>query len=326
MLKLKYLFENYDLVKVALKNWEHDEDTLDNMISQFRISSNAIYPFCQNGKVCFLRLAPLDEKMERNVLGEMEFINYLLDCGYPALKPIRTKAGEVYLMLDTKWGRYYATAFNRVRGVPMQDTDMSNEIMFEYGKSLGWLHALSSKFVPKAKKWTHVEVLDWVASVLSEYDSPNCVVSELDAIKSELNVLSATHDNYGLVHYDFELDNVFYDKEKKTCSVIDFDDGMYHWYVLDIEQVFDSLEEELSGEALEAAKNEFIRGYKEEHCYTQEMDKLRPLMRRFINLYGYARIIRCVGEKFANEPEWLVELRGKLGKAILEKEASMLHM
>lgn len=49
MLKLKYLFENYGLAKEALENWEHDEDTLDRMLSQFRISSNAIYPFCQKG-------------------------------------------------------------------------------------------------------------------------------------------------------------------------------------------------------------------------------------------------------------------------------------
>lgn len=62
MLKLKYLFENYNLAKEALKNWEHDTDTLDEMLSQFRISSNAIYPFCQGGKVCFLRLAPTEEK------------------------------------------------------------------------------------------------------------------------------------------------------------------------------------------------------------------------------------------------------------------------
>lgn len=326
MLKLKYLFENYDLAKEALKNWEHDKDTLDNMISQFRISSNAIYPFCQNGKVCFLRLAPLEEKMEKNVFGEMEFINYLLERGYPALKPIRAKTGEVCLVLNTQWGRFYATAFSRVSGVPMEDTDMSNETMFEYGKSLGWLHSLSSQFVPKTKKWTHIETLDWIASVLSEFNGPDCAVSELVAIKCELNELSATHENYGLVHYDFELDNVFYDKEKKTCSVIDFDDGMYHWYVLDIEQVFNSFEEKLSGDALQAAKNEFIRGYNEEHCYTQEMDTSRPLMRRFINLYGYARLIRCVADKFTDEPEWLVELRGRLGKAILEKEKSMLSV
>lgn len=324
MLKLKYLFENYDLAKEALENWEHDKDTLDKMLSQFRISSNAIYPFCQNGEVCFLRLSPFDEKMEKNVFGEMEFINYLLECGYPALKPVRTKAGEICLKLGTEWGQFYATAFSRVDGVSIENTEMSNEIMFEYGKTLGKLHSLSSKFEPKTKKWTHKEVLDWIASTLSEYNAPDYVVSEQIAIKSALDGLPANHNNYGLVHYDFEPDNVFYDKEKKTCSVIDFDDGMYHWFVLDIEQVFDFLGDELSGESLQSARGEFIRGYKEEHRYTKEMEEARPLMRRFINLYGYARLIRCVAEKLADEPEWLAELRGKLNKAILQKEASML--
>lgn len=326
MLKLKYLFANADLAREALQNWEHDEDTLDQMLSQFRISSNAIYPFCQDGRVCFLRLAPLEEKLEKNLLGEMEFIGYLLARGYPALKPIRTKTGETYRILETKWGPYYATAFFGVSGAPMEDTDLSSEALFEYGKSLGRLHALSAQFTPKVKKWTHDEVLDWVASVLAQYGAPDGVVSELAALKAELNALPTAWDDYGLVHYDFELDNVFYDQETKSCAVIDFDDGMYHWYVLDIEQVFLSLAEELSGDALRTAKNEFIRGYREERRYTQDMDALRPLMRRFINLYGYARLIRCVAEKFADEPQWMVELRAVLAKNISEKEASMLRV
>lgn len=324
MLKLKYLFENYDLAKEALQNWEHDKDTLNEMLSQFRISSNAIYPFCQKGAVCFLRLSPLDEKLEKNVFGEMAFINYLLECGYPALKPVKAKTGEICLKLCTEWGQFYATAFGRVDGVPIEDTDMSSEIMFEYGKTLGKLHSLSTKFDPQSKKWTHSEVLDWIASVLSEYNAPDFVVLERLAIQRELDRLPANHDNYGLVHYDFELDNVFYDQEKGTCSVIDFDDGMYHWFALDIEQVFGSLEDELSGDSVQSARSEFMRGYKEEHCYTQEMEESRPLMRRFINLYGYARLIRCVAEKFADEPDWMVALREKLNKAILEKEASIL--
>lgn len=324
MLKLKYLFENYDLAKEALENWEHDNDTLDRMLSRFRISSNAIYPFCQNGDVCFLRLSPVDEKIDKNVFGEMEFINYLLECGYPALKPVRTKTGEICLRLNTRWGQFYATAFSRVDGVPIEYTEMSNEIMLEYGKTLGKLHTLSSEFDPETKKWTHNEALDWIASVLTEYNAPDYAVSELIAIKSKLDGLPSNYNNYGLVHYDFEPDNVFYDKEKNTCSVIDFDDSMYHWFALDIEQVFDSLEDALSGEAFQSARSEFIRGYKEEHHYTREMEESRPLMRRFINLYGYARLIRCVAEESADEPEWLIELRKKLGKSILEKEASML--
>lgn len=326
MLKLKYLFENYDLAKEALKNWEYDDINLDEMLSQFRISSNAIYPFCQDGKVCFLRLAPVEEKLEKNILGEIEFINYLIKHAYPALEPIKTLTGEESLKLNTKWGEYYATAFKKVCGVQIEDTDMSNEIMYEYGKALGRLHSLSAEFMPKTKKWTHIEVLNWIESVLSEYNAPNDIVSTLATLKSELSLIPIQKDSYGLVHYDFELDNVFYDKESKTCAVIDFDDGMYHWYALDIEQVFDSLEAELSGESFERAKNEFIRGYQEEHCYTKEMKMLHPLMRRFINLFGYAQLIRCVSEKFVNEPAWLVELREKLDKAISEKETSILSL
>lgn len=288
MLKLKYLFENYGLAKEALKNWEHDNDTLDEMLSQFRISSNAIYPFHQDGKVCFLRLAPAEEKLEQNVLGEIEFINYLLQHNYPALELIKTTADKECLRLHTEWGEYYATAFKSVKGVPIENTNLANETMYEYGKALGRLHTLSAEFVPITKKWTHIEVLNWMEAVLSEYHAPNNVVSALATLKDQLSLLPLRRDNYGLIHYDFELDNVFYDKETKTCAVIDFDDGMYHWYALDIEQVFDSLEDELSGEALVIAKDEFIRGYKEEHCYNEEMKLSHPLMRQFINFYGYA--------------------------------------
>lgn len=327
MLKLKYLFENYDLAKEALKNWEHDTADLDNMLSQFRISSNAIYPFCQNGNICFLRLAPLEEKLEKNILGELEFINYLLAHDYPACRPIKAKNGEICLRLNTEWGDYYATAFEGVSGIQIESTDMSREIMHEYGKSLGRLHSLSSRFHPHVKKQTHMEVLKYIESILCEYAAPDYMFSELEALKSRLDKLPINSDNYGCIHYDFEPDNVFYDPKTNACSVIDFDDGMYCWYALDIEQVFDSLAESLNGEALQTAKDEFMYGYQKERPMSkepfQEMQSMLPLMRRFINLYGYARLIRCVAEKFADEPQWLIALREKLNKAIQAKEKSV---
>lgn len=323
MLKLKYLFENYDLAKEALKNWEYDENNIDGMLSQFRISSNAIYPFCQNGRRCYLRLAPMEEKLEKNILGELEFINFLLTHGYSALEPLKAKNGALCLKLSTEWGEYYASAFFGVGGVPIEDTDMSREVMYEYGKALGRLHSLSSRFEPKVRKWTYREALKWIVTVLSEYGAPDFMMAEAKELEERLADLSVQSDSYGLVHYDFEPDNVFYDEKTKVCSVIDFDDGMYHWYALDVEQVFDSLNGELSGEALQSAEREFIRGYKEEHCYTEEMEASRPLMRRFITLFGYARLIRSVAEKFEDEPEWLVKLREKLDRAILAKEAAV---
>ena len=79
MLQLKYMFENYELAKHALTNWNHDEESLDAYLKYFRISSNAIYPFKGCGKRCFLRLAPVEEKQEENLRGELAFLQYLQD-------------------------------------------------------------------------------------------------------------------------------------------------------------------------------------------------------------------------------------------------------
>ena len=56
----------------------------------------------------------------------------------------------------------------------------------------------------------------------------------------------------------------------------------------------------------------FLRGYGEERAYTQEMEALRPLMGRFVDLLGYARVYRSLTSRPALEPDWLVNLRAKL--------------
>lgn len=70
MLKLEYLFENYELAREALSLWEHDEDNLEEMLGYFRISSNAVYPFTREGRVCFLRLAPVGGEGGNGCQGE----------------------------------------------------------------------------------------------------------------------------------------------------------------------------------------------------------------------------------------------------------------
>lgn len=48
MLKYKYLFDNRDPAEMLLKNWAYDPDSLD-LFKQYRISSNAVYPFRAGG-------------------------------------------------------------------------------------------------------------------------------------------------------------------------------------------------------------------------------------------------------------------------------------
>lgn len=97
MLKLKYLFENNELAKECLKFYFYDEDSVDEMLKWFRISSNAVYPFCTEDKsnVCFLRLSPVEEKNHVDVESEIRFIDWLCINGYPAMKPYPMKDGRL---------------------------------------------------------------------------------------------------------------------------------------------------------------------------------------------------------------------------------------
>ncbi len=320
VLKLKYLFENYGLAKKALENWEHDTDDLKEMLSRFRISSNAIYPFRRSGEVCFLRLAPVEEKRKNNVLGELEFVSWLRANGYPALEPVCADSGELCLQLDTEWGEYYATVFHAVPGAALEAVELSPDVLFAYGKTLGRLHALSRAYVPQIRKWNHLDALDWTAETLAAYSASECMIEEAAALREALAALPVDTDSYGLVHYDFEPDNVFYDRDSGCCAVIDFDDGMYHWYALDVEQALDSLSEQLDEGAMCAAAQDFCRGYRSERELPDDTDAIRPLMRRFVDLFGYARVLRCVAERFENEPEWMAGLRRHLDQILRARE------
>ena len=130
--------------------------------------------------------------------------------------------------------------------------------------------------------------------------------------------LPKSQADYGLIHYDFEYDNVFYDGETQTCHAIDFDDAMYHWYVLDIEQALESLREEIPPEDFDQKKQCFLDGYQTEYEVSGDAEKIVAACKRFANLYGYARVLRAAAEKWENEPEWLTGLRERLAEGLDE--------
>lgn len=319
MLPCRHLFENFALAKEALAHWSYEEE----LFEQFRISSNAIYPFRREGKTCFLRLAPVEEKRRENIAGELEFLDYLASQEYPAVCPIPADTGETLLRLDTPWGTYWATAFWGAGGTRLDNLSPTPALLRSYGRTLGKLHALSAAYRPACPKWNHSQVLDWAEETLRQYGAPREVLAQIDPLRKALEALPRTPDCYGLVHYDFEPDNVFYDERTGTCTPIDFDDGMYHWYALDVEQVFDSLDDMGITDPL-SAQAEFLSGYRKEFAYPQEWEALRPLMRRFVDLYGCARLRRCVAEKLEDEPDWLTDLRTKLANAIARKEQAIV--
>ncbi|QMV40679.1 phosphotransferase enzyme family protein [Cohnella cholangitidis] len=312
MLKLKYLFDNVDLAEMLLGNWEFDERSVE-MFKYYRISSNAIYPFQHRGNTRLLRFAPKTEKKRDQIESELEFISYLRSRGYGVLESVASHRGEKLVEARTPWGEYFASVFKRVSGVQMNKTDFNDDVVFNYGQALGKLHSLSSEYKPTGRKrWSHDEVLNWIREVLSEYPNETAALAETDLLQRYFSLLPIAPYNYGLIHYDFECDNVFYDETSKSCNAIDFDDAMYHWYAMDIEQALESLHDSIPAETYDRKKQCFMDGYVAEFALTDVFIDVLPACRRFANLFGYVRVLRAMAEQWDNEPEWMSRLRERL--------------
>jgi len=300
MLKLEYLFENFDLAREALKNYAHDEGRLGESLNWFRISSNAVYPYFDGENLCFLRLCPVQEKPEGYVEAEIEFIEYLISNGFSAMEPIPTLAGEKCRTISTKWGIYRMSAFRCVPGSPIEDAEMTPELLYNYGAALGNLHNLSAEFSPRAKRPS----LEDIALEIRE-NLPVKLIPALEKVMAELAAIPRTKENFGLIHYDFEPDNVFFHPETGRISVIDFDDSMYHFFAADIAQVFDSLEDA-------AFCKTFLEGYRSRRKFTTDDESTLPVMLKFIRMRSCARLSRCLSSNPPSRPEWLETLEERL--------------
>jgi Ser/Thr protein kinase RdoA (MazF antagonist) len=312
VLKLRHLFRNDELAGMLLACWEHDEPA-PQLFDRFRISANAIYPFRRAGCTCFLRCAPASEKSVEAVTAEIDFVGFLLGNGYRAPRPIAARDGREVVCAETPWGSWIATAFEAVPGRQLEDLPLDDPLLRGWGAHLGKLHALSSCYDPHGvRRWSHRDVLGWVRRTLTEQGGHDAALAEADLLQRRLDAMPRYPTTYGLVHYDFELDNVFHDPATGAWSAIDFDDAMYHWYAVDVEQALDSLAEGVGPECIARGRTAFLEGYRGAFTLPEPMLAELPTFRRFADLYGYARVVWSIGETWDNEPAWMRRLRERL--------------
>ena len=314
MLPLKYLFENFDLAKEVLKNYDYSEMHLDEMLSHFRISSNAIYPFLtESRKVCFLRLSPTKEKAPAEVESELRFICWLRDNGYPIMKPYPMKDGLLRDVIETKWGTYNVTCFEGVEGDTLEDADGDVSMAYGYGKMLAELHNLSEVYPYADERQSCFDMLNEVKARFECYDAPGFLLTALDEVQKELSLLPTDKAVFGLIHYDFEPDNVLYDEENDSFGVIDPDDSIRCWYALDVVRAIDAMGDVVEEDVVEEAVSAFLDGYRSKRTLTRAQMDIMPLMRKLVALQEYATILHVLHEELPDEPDWMLDIRKKLG-------------
>lgn len=326
MLQLKYLFENFQLAKECLELYDHSERNLDGMLQHFRISSNAIYPFFADdeGRVCFLRMAPAEEKQLSDVESEIRFISWLLENGFDAMKPYAMKNGKLCDTVVTKWGTWQVSCFECVHGETLEDAEGSLELAFGYGKTLGEMHNLSERYPFSEERRSHLELLNEIGERLKKHHAPETVLTEFDAVCKEVSVLESNQTNYGLIHYDFEPDNVLFDEKTGSIGVIDFDDSLRCWYALDVVRAIDAMDDVVCEEQTREAVQAFIIGYRSVRDFSGSQADSMMLMRRLVSLQEYATILNVLSEPPMEKPDRMLQIEEKLNNKLKAIEASVV--
>jgi Ser/Thr protein kinase RdoA (MazF antagonist) len=178
-----------------------------------------------------------------------------------------------------------------------------------WGATLGELHA-ALKDYPGAAATARNTWRDHLASA-KEYipEGESALRDEWDRIASVLPALPVNRDTYGLIHFDFELDNLCW--RDRAVGMLDFDDCARYWYVADIAFALRDLFD--AGADLDHPSfREFARGYGAHHPLDSALLEQIPLFLSMSKLLIYARLARATDLPADREyPEWLAELHRK---------------
>jgi Ser/Thr protein kinase RdoA (MazF antagonist) len=288
--------------EAALERWRHDAGSL----RFFRSSANFVHVFRVDGVVHFLRLAEESERRREEIEDELMLLRVLAERGLPVVVPLDSDRGHGVETLVTELGAFHACAFVALPGEQWdEDDELSTERLAKWGEALGRLHAearrLPRGFAPSRE--THE---DRLAFIRSQVGGDERARRELEVVSTALGGLPVDDRTYGLVHGDFELDNLFWNGT--ISGIADFDDAFHCWYLADVAFALGSVLPSST-----SSLDPFLAGYARQCEVDEEVLALLPVFWRLADLQRYARLMRALDLPAAQEyPEWMESLRAKL--------------
>lgn len=192
--------------------------------------------------------------------------------------------------------------FKGARGKEV-DYDEPTPAQFEaWGRALGEFHNLTREFKPTNRRRSYPDWLEGFESGFRRWGEEEAL-AELQQVKEELAKFQVTEVNFGLVHYDFQYENTFWNEEEQTFYVIDFDDAHYHFYVLDLLTALADLEEE-GPENSQECSEAFYAGYKAVSPWDENVWAQRESLQRYSTLMTFYRVMYSLEDSdFESDPD-----------------------
>jgi Ser/Thr protein kinase RdoA (MazF antagonist) len=292
-----------------------------DQVQCIRASANFAF-FARSGERKYvLRFNHASERQPETILAELTFIEHLAGRGVRVSRPQPSLAGNLLESVPTGMGMFHAALFEFLPGEHLELSAMDATHFERWGQALGEFHRASQGFQVDGRPDWRTQ-LDLARRCVPERRT--AFHREAQAVERKLSTLPVTQANSGLVHYDFELDNLAWSAGE--VGIYDLDDCMVAWYALDISNALASELFEDRVERVNLADERvqwFLRGYRSRRDIPDEELGWMPLLLRLDNLIGYARVHRSISEGSHRnrtpvdpEPDWTTKLRRKLNREL----------
>jgi len=292
------------LAEKILERWGYDKGS----VFYFRSSANFIFVFKKDGRRYFLRFNDSTERELSMIESEIKILLYLGTNSLQIAQPVKSFNDQYIEIVETEIGIFYAVVFEALQGKQFEIDELEIEQFSIWGAGLGKLHSVL-KVMPEEysigrKSWK--DHLEFVEETLPKHET--AAKYELDQIKNWINTIPITKENFGLIHYDFELDNLRF--EDDIVGMLDFDDCANYWFVADIAFALRDID---GMDLRDHYFQKFIEGYSKETEVDQLLLKELPWFKRFHNVVLFAKLLRSIDLPESLEaPDWLRNLRDKL--------------
>lgn len=227
--------------------------------------------------------------------------------GAAVVRPVPTETGSLTATVPTELGTMHAVVVEAAAGHEIDADDLTDDLAHEWGRALALVHDGAADI--------DVDLPDAfaeLAEVPGRFAEDPALVKAAARLADRLARLPRDRSQFGVVHGDFELDNLAWDAGRATA--FDFDEAAQSWYAADIAYALRDLTGP-DGEPDPTRRHlvhAFITGYRGVRAFD---DSDLANLRLFAGAHAACsavRIARALDSSGAAEPEWRAELRADL--------------
>jgi Ser/Thr protein kinase RdoA (MazF antagonist) len=273
----------------------------------WRSSASHVFVLPENGRRRYLRFVPDSYRGPKSLAAVAELMARLSDGGSAVVRPVAARSGALTVTVPTGLGAVHAMVVEPAPGVDLDVGELTASQAWQWGRALARLHRDAAGFAAGLP-----ESFGELPSVGALFADDAELVEATTRLTDVMGELPRRGDRWGVVHGDFELDNMAW--EEGGPIAYDFDEAALSWYAADVAFAVRDLTDHTGRPAAahRARFDAFLDGYRGVRPFDDEELERLPLFAGLHAAASLVRITRALGEPARQEPGWLSELRADL--------------